>query len=71
MAGIVFGATLIFGLNYALEMMDPIDMFASPSVNLGVISVALGILVISGLFAGLIPAQNAIKLKPIEALRTE
>jgi putative ABC transport system permease protein len=71
MAGIVFGATLIFGLNYALEMMDPIDMFASPSVNLGVVSVALGILIVSGLLAGLIPAQNAIKLKPIEALRTE
>ena len=71
MAGIVFGATLIFGLNYALDMMDPIDMFANPSVNLGVVSIALTILIISGLFAGLIPAQTAIKLKPIEALRTE
>jgi len=71
MAGIVFGAVLIYGLNYALDMMDPIDMFASPSVNLGVVSIALAILVISGLFAGMIPAQNAIKLKPIEALRTE
>ena len=34
MAGIVFGALLIYGLNYALDMMDPIDMFANPSVNL-------------------------------------
>ncbi|MEL4455623.1 ABC transporter permease [Lutimonas vermicola] len=71
MAGIVFGATIIFGLNYALEMTEPIDMFANPSVNLGVVSIALAILIVSGLFAGLIPAQNAIKLKPIEALRTE
>lgn len=71
MAGIVFGAGLIYGLNYFLDMIDPIDMFASPSVNLGVVSIALVILIISGLFAGLIPAQNAIKLKPIEALRTE
>ena len=71
MAGIVFGAALIFVLNYALDMMDPIDMFANPSVNLGVISIALAILIISGLFAGLIPAQTAIKLRPIEALRTE
>lgn len=71
MAGIVFGAGLIFVLNYVLDMMDPIDMFTSPSVNLGVVSIALAILIISGLFAGMIPAQNAIKLKPIEALRTE
>ena len=59
MAGIVFGAVLIYGLNYALDMTDPIDMFANPSVNLGVITTALTILIVSGLFAGLIPAQNA------------
>ena len=62
---------MIYGLNYALDMADPIDMFANPSVSLGVVMTALAILVISGLFAGLIPAQNAIKVRPIEALRTD
>ncbi len=71
MAGIVFGATLIYAINYAIEMSGPIDMFLNPSVNLGVVTIALAILVISGIFAGLIPAQNAIKIKPVEALRTE
>ncbi len=71
MAGIAFGAFLIYGLNYALDMADPIDMFANPSVNLGVVTTALMILVGSGLLAGLIPAQTAIKLKPVDALRTE
>ena len=52
-------------------MTDPIDLCANPSVNLGVITIALTILVISGLFAGLIPAQNAIKIRPIEALSTD
>ncbi len=70
MAGIVFGALLIYGLNYALDMTDPIDMFANPSVNIGVVTIALSILIISGLLAGLIPAQNAIKVRPIEALST-
>ena len=65
MAGIVFGAALIYALNYALEMIDPIDMFANPSVNLGVVITALTILIVSGLFAGLIPAQNAIKFMTI------
>ncbi len=71
MAGIAFGAFLIYGLNYALDMADPIDMFANPSVNLGVVTTALMILVGSGLLAGMIPAQTAIKLKPVDALRTE
>ncbi len=71
MAGIVFGALLIYILNYVLDMAGPIDMFINPSVNLRVIVSALVILLISGLLAGLIPAQNAIKLKPVDALRSE
>jgi putative ABC transport system permease protein len=46
-------------------------MFANPSVDLGVVFIALSILIISGLIAGLIPAQNAISIKPVDALRTE
>ncbi len=71
MAGIVFGALFIYVINYAIDIIGPIDMFLNPSVDLKVITAALTILIVSGLLAGLIPAQNAIKLKPVEALRTE
>ena len=71
MAGISVGALFIYGINAILDMSGPVDMFANPSVNLGVILVALAILIISGLFAGFIPAQSAIRVKPIDALRTE
>jgi len=46
-------------------------MFINPSVYIGVVFIALTILIVSGLLAGLIPAQNAIRIKPVEALRTE
>lgn len=71
MAGISFGALVIYGINALLEMSGPVDMFLNPSVSVGVVLGALGILVVSGLLAGFIPAQSAIKVRPIDALRTE
>ncbi|WP_297762596.1 ABC transporter permease [uncultured Muriicola sp.] len=71
MAGIVCGALFIYGVNAILDANGPVDMFINPSVNLGVVTAALVILIISGLLAGFIPAQSAIKVRPIDALRTE
>ncbi|WP_423819920.1 ABC transporter permease [Salinimicrobium sp. TIG7-5_MAKvit] len=72
MAGIVLATGVIALMNKALSGMDTSEMmFLNPSVNLGVVITALAILIISGLLAGLIPAQNAIKIKPVDALRTE
>jgi putative ABC transport system permease protein len=72
MAGIVLASAVLILVNSILDGMDTSDMmFANPSVNIGVVLIALTILILSGLLAGLIPAQNAIKIKPVEALRTE
>ena len=72
MAGIALATAVLWGINTMLDSMDSSEMmFVNPSVNLGVVVVALLILVVSGLLAGLIPAQNAIKIKPVDALRTE
>ena len=72
MAGIILSTLVIFIINMILDGMDTSEMmFINPSVNIGVVLIALAILVISGLLAGLIPAQNAIKIKPVDALRTE
>lgn len=71
MLGIVLATLVIYGANAALDAGEPVDMFANPSVNLSVVIVALLILIVSGLLAGLIPAQNAIKIKPVDALRAE
>lgn len=71
MVGIIFGTLTIYGINSLMDASGPVDMFSNPSVNLSVIIAALTILIVSGLFAGFIPAQNAIRIKPVEALKTE
>ncbi len=72
MAGIALATAVLWLVNYQLSTMDTSEMmFINPSVNIGVVFIALTILIVSGLLAGLIPAQNAIKIKPVEALRTE
>ncbi len=72
MAGIILATGVLALVNKILDQnTSPDTMFANPSVNLGVIATALFILVVSGLLAGLIPAQNAIRIKPVDALRTE
>lgn len=72
MLGIATATGLLALLNKALDAMPSEDMmFANPSVDLSVVFFALIILVGSGLLAGFIPAQTAIKVKPVDALRTE
>jgi putative ABC transport system permease protein len=72
MAGIILATLVLWLVNYALAAQDSSEMmFINPSVDLVTVIIALIILVISGLLAGLIPAQNAIRIKPVDALRTE
>jgi len=70
--GLVIGVGLIELINYALENSGSDgEFFRHPSVDFGIAMTALGILVVSGAFAGLIPAQRAVSIKPIDALRDE
>ena len=73
MAGIIFSTFVIMIVNSLLDNIpDPSEvMFANPSISLSIVVAALIILIASGLIAGFIPAQTAIKTKPIDALRTE
>lgn len=73
MAGIIFSTFVIMIVNSLLENIpDPSEvMFANPTISLSIVVAALIILIASGLIAGFIPAQTAIKTKPIDALRTE
>ena len=44
-------------------------MFTNPDVATGTALQALGILVVSGVLAGLMPARRAVRVRPVQALR--
>ena len=69
--GLSLGVGLLELTNTILETAGNDIFFRHPEVNLTMALSALAILVISGIFAGLIPAKRAIKIKPIDALRDE
>jgi len=71
MVGISFAALVIWIMNTILDNAGPVENFANPSVSMQVVFTALIILVVSGLIAGLIPANSATKMKPVDALRIE
>ncbi len=71
MCGVAGAAGLIWAMNYALDQSGPVDNFANPTVNIGIVLIALLILIIAGILAGLIPAMKATKMKPVDALRIE
>ena len=70
--GLVVGVGLLELVNYFLiKTGAESNMFANPEVDFNKAVTALIILVISGAFAGWIPAKRAISIKPIDALRDE
>tara|TARA_R110002049_G_scaffold489_5_gene2848 strand:- start:2426 stop:3685 length:1260 start_codon:yes stop_codon:yes gene_type:complete len=71
MVGISFAAFVIWIMNTILDSVGPVQNFANPSVSMSVVFTALIILVVSGLLAGLIPANSATKMKPVDALRID
>ena len=46
-------------------------LFADPQISFPMAIGALGVLIVFGLLAGIIPARNALKIKAIDALRDE
>jgi putative ABC transport system permease protein len=67
--GIILGVWLLELVSSFLEGQQ--GTFQNPGVEFRVVLAALIVLIISGAFAGLIPAVRAVRIKPIEALRTE
>lgn len=67
--GIVLGA---FVLNIVGKMTEGGDFpYTNPTVPIGYVLGALGLMILLGTLIGMIPAQRAVSIKPIDALREE
>ena len=69
--GLSLGVGVLEVLNRILEASEGEMFFRNPEVNLTMALSALGVLVVSGMIAGLIPAKRAVSIKPIDAIRDE
>ena len=68
--GFMIGIFVLMIINAMTQNQDAFP-FYNPTVNYGNVFGAMAIMVILGLLIGLIPAQRAVKIRPIEALRSE
>ncbi|WP_312819156.1 ABC transporter permease [Kaistella carnis] len=68
--GFMCGIFLLMILDLVTKGQDSFP-FYNPTVNYGQVFGAMAIMVILGLIIGMIPAQRAVKIRPIEALRSE
>jgi putative ABC transport system permease protein len=71
-AGLVLGALLIEGIAQMLEAAGgTAGFFGAPEVEFGTALAALGVLVLAGVLASLLPAAKAAAVNPIVALQDE
>ena len=68
--GIIVGAFLLFIINIGTSGIEEFP-FTNPTVPLTIVFGAFVIMVTLGTLIGLIPAERAVSIKPIEALREE
>ena len=70
--GLVLGVGLIEGVALMMEQFGmQNDFFTNPEIDFGVAISAIGVLVISGILAGLFPGIVAARIHPVVALRDE
>jgi len=68
--GIIFGGLVLMLIDTTLGQGDDAAL-TNPTVDIPVILISVSILILLGTLIGLIPAQVAVSIKPIDALRDE
>jgi putative ABC transport system permease protein len=68
--GIILGTIVLFSINIATEDLSDFP-YTNPTVPLKFIFGALALMISLGTLIGMLPAQKAVSIKPIDALREE
>ena len=69
--GIIFGGAFLYGADSYFLKQGSNAFIVNPTVNIPVILIAVLILIVLGTLIGMIPANIATSIKPIDALRDE
>ncbi len=71
-SGVIIATLILYSINrFIVPNMDTDFPFMNATVDLTTLGIALIIMVIMAMLAGLLPAQRAVSIKPIDALRDE
>ncbi len=71
-SGVIIATLILYSINrFIVPTMDTDFPFMNATVDLTTLGIALIIMVIMAMLAGLLPAQRAVSIKPIDALRDE
>lgn len=70
MLGFIFGIFTLMIADILTKNQDSFP-FYNPTVEYSDVFTAMAIMIVLGLIIGMIPAQRAVKIRPIEALRSE
>jgi len=69
--GLASGLLLVYGINSFMVANEiEAEFFRDPTVDISAVLIALFILILSGVVAGLIPALQAVKINPVVAMKS-
>jgi|TARA_B110000459_G_scaffold203206_1_gene258753 putative ABC transport system permease protein len=72
LAGVSLGVASLEGVNNLLQSSGGAGgSFRNPEVSLNIVLIALSVMLVMGLIAGILPALRAVAIRPVEAIRSE
>ncbi|MBC8150276.1 MAG: ABC transporter permease [Bacteroidetes bacterium] len=72
LAGVSLGVASLEAVNKFMQSSGGSGgSFRNPEVSLNIVLIALGVMLVMGLIAGILPALRAVAIRPVEAIRSE
>ena len=72
LAGVSLGVASLEGVNQFVKSSGGAGgSFRNPEVSLNIVLTALGVMLVMGLVAGILPAIRAVAIRPVEAIKSE